>query len=164
MITRKSLIASLALISFMAGGALTPAYAVAEVNTVPGFTTAGTPLALHGFDPVAYFTVGKPLQGNAKLVASHNGAAYYFASQENLDTFKANPAKYAPQFGGYCAYGVSVGKKFDGNPNFWKIEGGKLYRNLDADIANAFNKDVKGAVSKAEAQWPKIESKAPASL
>ncbi len=164
MITRKSLIASLALSGLLAGGALTPAYAVAEVNTVPGLTTAGAPLALHGFDPVAYFTAGKPVQGDAKLVASHKGAAYYFASQKNLDTFKADPAKYAPQFGGYCAYGVSVGKKFDGNPNFWKVAGGKLYLNLNADIANTFDKDVKGAVTKAEAQWPKIESKSPADL
>lgn len=164
MISRKTLIATLALSSAMVGAALSPADAVNEVNAAPGFSTAGTPLALHGFDPVAFFTVGKPTAGDAKFSATHNGASYYFASQENLDKFKAEPAKYEPQYGGYCAYGVSVGKKFDGNPIFWTIDNGKLYLNLNDDIQKKFSADVAGALKNANAQWPKIQSKAPADL
>lgn len=164
MTPKKAMLATLALSSALFGASLSPAFAVNEINTVPGLTTAGAPLALHGYDPVAYFVAGKPTPGNANLVAAHDGASYYFSSQANLDRFKAEPAKYAPQYGGYCAYGVSVGKKFDGNPGYWKVVGGKLYLNLNADIAGKFNADVAGSVSKADAQWPKIEGKAPSEL
>lgn len=160
----RTLLASLALSGALLGGALSPAFAVAEVNTSPGLTKAGAPLALHGFDPVAYFIVGKPTQGDARLFASHGGASYYFASQANLDAFKADPAKFVPQYGGYCAFGVSVGKKFDGNPQHWRIENGKLYLNINADVATTFNKDVAGHVAKAEQRWPAIQSKAPGDL
>lgn len=160
----KKYVAALALSSavLMAGGP--SAFAINEVNTALGLTTAGAPLALHGFDPVAYFTVGKPVQGSAKHISTHNGAAYYFASKVNLDAFKADPAKYAPHYGGYCAYGVSVGKKFDGDPRFWKIVGGKLYLNLNADIAEKFNASPKESIAQADSNWPEIQDKAPASL
>lgn len=160
----KSLLAALVLTGAVFGGAVSTAFAANEVNTTPGYTSDGTPLALHGYDPVAFFTVGKPTVGNAKFVASHNGASYYFSSQENLDKFKAEPAKYEPQYGGYCAYGVSVGKKFDGNPDFWKIINGKLYLNLNADVQKKFDADTDGSLKKAEGLWPKIQSKAPGDL
>lgn len=161
---RKPLFATLILSSALFGAALAPASAANEINSVPGLTTAGAPLALHGFDPVAYFTVGKPVQGDAKYAASHNGAAYYFSSKANLEAFQANPAKYEPRYGGFCAYGVSVGKKFDGNPNHWKIIDGKLYLNLNAEIAEKFNADTAGAIKNAESNWPKIVNKAPSEL
>lgn len=160
----KKLVAAALLVSALVLPLTTPALAVNEVNTVPGLTTAGAPLGLHGYDPVAFFTNGKPTLGDAKYVAAHDGAAYYFASAANLDAFEANPAKYLPQYGGYCAYGVAVGKKFDGDPRFWKIVDGKLYVNLNADIAAQFNEDVAGAVKKADANWRTIETKAPAEL
>ncbi len=160
----KAFVTTLALSSTLLAGGPQSAFAVNEVNTAPGLTTAGAPLALHGFDPVAYFTAGKPVQGNASYVSTHNGAAYYFTSKENLATFEASPAKYAPHYGGYCAYGVSVGKKFDGDPRFWKIVGGKLYLNLNAEIARKFNADTKGAIAKADANWRTIEDKAPGAL
>lgn len=146
-----TVLASLAL----AGSA--PAWAADEVNTTSGLTAAGAPLALHGHDPVAYFTAGKPIEGSAALAAVHEGATYYFASQQNLDAFEANPGKYAPAFGGFCAYGVSVGKKFDGDPRFWTISGDKLYLNLNQEIADKFNENVPGAVAKAEKNWQSIE-------
>lgn len=164
MTPRKMLLATLVLSSAMFSAASAPAFAVNEINTAPGFSTDGTPLALHGFDPVAFFTAGKPTVGDAQFVASHNGASYYFASKENLEKFKADPAKYEPQYGGFCAYGVSVGKKFDGNPNFWTINNGKLYLNLNADIQKKFGADVSGSIKNAEGNWPKIQSKAPADL
>lgn len=160
----KILLNTLALSSALLGAGLSPAFAVNEVNTTPGLTTVGAPLGLHGYDPVAYFKGGKPVPGNAKFAAAGNGVAYYFANQANADAFKANPAKYEPQYGGYCAFGVSVGKKFDGNPHYWKIVDGKLYLNLNADVAAKFDADVPGALSKAEGNWPKIQDKAPGDL
>lgn len=158
------MIALLATLSAIYSANLTPAFAANEINTSPGLTDSGAPLALHGFDPVAFFVEGKPVHGDAEYSATHDGAAYYFASKKNLEAFEANPSKYAPAYGGYCAYGVSVGKKFDGNPNFWKIVDGKLYLNLNADIAKAFEKDVPGAIKNADGYWPDIEHKAPGDL
>lgn len=134
-----------------------PALAAHEVNTTSGFAATGAPLALHGFDPVAYFTDAAPTPGSAAYASVHEGATYYFSSEENQAAFEQNPAKYAPVFGGFCAYGVSVGKKFDGNPRYWTIHGGRLYLNLNADIARKFSEDVPGSVAKAEKQWQRIE-------
>jgi len=161
---KKTFVALVALSSAIFSASLSPSFAANEVNTSPGFTADGTPLALHGYDPVAFFTVGKPTVGNAKFFTSYKGASYYFASQENLDKFKADPVKFVPQYGGYCAFGVSVGKKFDGNPDFWKIIDGKLYLNLNADVQKKFDADTAGSLKNAEGNWPKIQSKAPADL
>lgn len=145
-----------------------PVFAGPEVNTAPGAVlVSGKPapgLAAHGFDVIAYFVQGEPVQGNAKYSLVHNGATYRFASQAHLDAFKANPAKYEPAFGGYCAYGVSVGAKFDGDPRFWKIVDGKLYLNLDAGVQKAWLKDVPGAIRKAEANWPELKDKSPSEI
>ena len=145
-----------------------PALAGPEVNTATGVVlVAGKPapgLAVHGFDVVAYFSEGKPVQGDARFAAVHKDATYRFATQQNLDAFKADPAKYEPAYGGYCAYGVSVGAKFDGDPRYWKIVGDKLYLNLDAGVQQAWLKDVPGAIRKAEANWPKLANKLPSEI
>jgi YHS domain-containing protein len=149
-------------------GLAAPAFAGAEVNTTPGAVlVAGKPapgLAVHGFDVVAYFTEGRPVQGDAAFAAVHKEATYRFASQAHLDAFKANPVKYVPAYGGYCAYGVSVGAKFDGDPRLWKIVNDKLYLNLDPSIQKAWLKDIPGAVKKADANWPKLASKLPSEI
>lgn len=142
----------------------TPVLAADEVNAVPGLSIAGAPLALHGYDPVAYFTAGEPRRGSDKLVHVHEGAAYRFSSQANLDAFKADPDGYAPQYGGFCAYGVSVGKKFDGDPYIWKVEDGKLYLNLNEEISAAFLEDLDGNIAKADSNWPEIEHTAASDL
>jgi len=149
-------------------GLAVPAFAGPEVNTATGAVlVAGEPapgLAVHGFDVVAYFTEGKPAQGDANFAVVHDEATYRFASQANLDAFKADPAKYAPVYGGYCAYGVSVGAKFDGDPRYWKIVDGRLYLNLDAGIQQAWLKDVPDAIKKADANWPDLASKLPSEI
>ena len=149
-------------------GFFAPAVAGPEVNTATGAVLVdGKPapgLAVHGFDVVAYFTDGKPVQGDAKYAVVHKEATYRFASQAHLDAFKADPAKYEPAYGGYCAYGVSVGAKFDGDPRLWKIVGDKLYLNLDSGIQKAWLKDIPGAVRKADANWPKLASKLPSEI
>ena len=148
----------------LALGVAHTAMAADEVNVSIGGTMAGKPLALHGFDPVAYFTDGKPVPGNAGHSAVYNGAAYYFASADHKKTFEADPARYAPAYGGFCAYGVGVGKKFDGSPQHWTVSNGKLYLNVTADISRKFAEDLGGNIKKAEKNWKSIEHKSVGSL
>lgn len=135
-----------------------PAIAADEHNTVPGLTAAGAPLALHGYDPVAFIDLENRIEGRAAYTSVHDGVAYYFSSEENLQKFERAPQRYLPQFGGFCTFGVSVGKKFDGNPRFAAVEDGKLYVFLNEAIFNEFRKDRKGTIRKAERQWRDIRS------
>jgi YHS domain-containing protein len=135
-----------------------------DVNTTRGLTLAGPGLALRGYDPVAYFTEGKPVIGTATYTATYNGATYQFATEAHLQAFKANPAQYVPQYGGFCAFGVAVGAKFDGDPEIWKIEDGKLYLNLNPAIQEQWEKDIPGHITKADTNWPVIKDRAPAEL
>lgn len=130
-------------------------------------TNNGTEISapvMGGYDPVAYFEVGKPVRGNGYQTATYNGGTYLFATKEHKEAFNANPEKYAPQYGGYCAYGVAVGKKFYSDPNRWKIVDGKLYLNLDKKIQNKWNQDVRGYIAKASTNWQRIEHKHPSEL
>lgn len=153
-----------ALIAAQSLAAASPALAVEENNVSNGLTAAGAPLGLHGVDPVAFVTLGNRIEGSAKFTAVHDNVAYYFASQENLDAFNAAPGRFAPQNGGYCTFGVSVGKKFDGDPKYAAVQNGKLYVFLNEDILKAFQKDPAGTIAKAEANWKRIRSTAAADL
>jgi hypothetical protein len=86
---------------------------------------------------------------------------YLFANKKNRKMFEADPEKYLPAYGGYCAYGVAIGKKFAIDPEVWKIENGKLYLNLDTGIQKKWAKDIPGYIKKADANWPEIKEKAP---
>jgi len=121
-------------------------------------------LALRGYDPVAYFSAGKPSMGDARFSAKFNGATYHFASAANLKMFKATPAAYAPQYGGFCAMGVALEKKLDGDPMVWKVVDKKLYLNVNQDVAVAWNRDIPGNLVKADETWPEIMNKTPDSL
>jgi YHS domain-containing protein len=116
----------------------------------------GRGLALQGYDPVAYFAGGKPQKGLSQFSATHEGATYYFASAENRATFEKDPAKYAPQFGGYCAYGVAAGGLFPVDVNTGTIVEGRLVLNKNAEVAAMFAKDREGYVAKADKQWPDL--------
>jgi YHS domain-containing protein len=146
----------LALLALLGALLATPARAVDEVNVSRGATLAGPGLAVHGYDVVAYFTTGKPVLGSDKFAVAHDGGTYRFASQANLDAFNKDPAKYEPAFGGFCAYGVALGKKFDGDPHFWKIVDGRLYLNLNGDIQAKWGEDIAGNVAKANDNWKGI--------
>ena len=113
--------------------------------------------AIKGYDSVAYHTVGKPVQGNSDFELEWNGATWRFASTQNRDLFKADPEKYAPQYGGYCAYGVSQGYKVKIEPDLWAIIEGKLYLNYSQSVQETWNKDRPGYIAKAEATWPDIK-------
>ena len=132
-----------------------PALAVDVTHSTPGIS---------GYDPVAYFTESKPVKGSGYHVAEHQGVTYVFASKDHKEMFEANPEKYVPAYGGYCAYGVAVGKKFVSDPEAWKIVQGKLYLNLDKDIQSKWAKDIPGYIKKSEANWKKIKDKAPSAL
>ncbi|MGI9352852.1 MAG: YHS domain-containing (seleno)protein [Rhizobiaceae bacterium] len=134
-----------------------PALAVDEYNVSSGLTAAGAPLGVHGIDPVSLLKSGKRISGSAEYSAVHDGAAYYFSSQKNLDQFKSSPVSFLPQNGGFCTFGVSKGKKFDGDPNYATVIDGKLYVFLNAQIFKLFQKDKAGTISQAEANWPKIQ-------
>ncbi len=115
--------------------------------------------AIKGYDPVAYFTQGKPVKGSKEYSAMWKGATWYFSSKENQDAFKAAPEKYAPQYGGYCAYGLSQGHKASIDPNAWTVLDGKLYLNYSKDVKSTWDKDRAKYIQDANANWPKVKDK-----
>ena len=128
--------------------------------TLPGFAidpifeTAG--VAIAGYDPVAYFTYSKPVEGSKEHTFDWKGASWRFASAEHRAAFAKNPDRYAPQYGGYCAFGVSRGYAVKVDPTAWKIVDGKLYLNYDHDVQAEWSKDAAGYIRKADVHWPKV--------
>lgn len=114
-------------------------------------------LAIKGHDPVAYFVEGKPMQGRSELSHSIGGATYWFANDRNLQAFKAEPAKYLPQYGGYCAYGVAQGFKPDIDPTAFRVVEGKLYLNLSPAVQTRWLGDVPGFVTRANQNWSQLK-------
>lgn len=109
--------------------------------------------AIKGYDPVAYFTEGKPVKGSEAYSFEWNGATWRFSSAENMAAFTANPEKYAPQYGGYCAYGVADGHKAPISPDAFSILEGKLYLNYNKQVQNTWNKDQQGYIKTADEKW-----------
>ena len=134
------------------------AFAGVEANT------DATGVVLRGYDPVAYFTQGKPVAGDEQFNAEHAGGKYLFSTAANRDAFIANPAKYAPQYGGYCAFGVAEGKKLDIDPNSFTVVDGKLYLNLNPQVLKKWSADTAGYLKKSEPNWPKIRDKSASEL
>ena len=129
----------------------------AQTKSLLNLDKAG--IAIQGYDPVAFFTDKKPVKGDAKFVSKHDGAIYLFASKENKELFKADPAKYTPQFGGYCAYGVSRNKLVEIDVAASQIVDGKLLLQYSKGVRDDFNEDAKGNLAKADANWPKLLEK-----
>ena len=124
------------------------------INTLRNSFLGGrTDTAINGYDTVAYFTVGKPVQGQDRYVVEWMGAKWKFASQAHLDLFKAKPEQYAPQYGGYCAYGVSQGHLVKVEPDQFSVIDGKLYLNFDADVQALFLKDPAGYIRQADSKF-----------
>lgn len=111
-------------------------------------------LALKGYDAVAYFTEGKALEGKKDFEHTWMDATWRFSSEENRDLFAKSPEKYAPQFGGYCAFGVTGGYLAQTDPTAWKVVDGKLYLNYDSDIQKKWSEDIPGNIKKAIEKWP----------
>jgi hypothetical protein len=115
--------------------------------------------AIRGYDPVAYFTESKPVKGYDSLTLNWNNAKWYFSSGKNLSLFKEDPEKYAPQFGGYCAYGLSEGHKSSTEPDTWTIDNGKLYLNYNLNVKKEWNKNRQARIEKANSNWPSLKDK-----
>lgn len=141
-----------------------PLFAADENNVSLGLTGAGAPLGLHGVDPVAFINTGNRIDGNARFTATHDGVAYYFSSEANMQAFEKSSSGYVPQNGGFCTFGVSVGKKFDGDPQYAAVIDKKLYVFLNEDIFNLFQKDRTGTIAKASSEWKKIRHTAATEL
>lgn len=139
------------------GAALLAAPALAAAPEV--FTARFSNLAVGGYDPVAYFEAGAPAKGSKEFSFDYDGATWRFASAENLEKFKASPAAYAPQYGGYCAWAVSQGYTAPGNPQNWSVRDGKLYLNYNDKVQTDWLKDPDGFIAKANVNWPGVLSK-----
>ncbi|GJL92845.1 YHS domain-containing (seleno)protein [Hyphococcus sp.] len=122
----------------------------------PVYTGRFSSLAVDGYDAVAYFTAGKPAKGSKEFSTEYNGAEWRFVSADNLAAFKASPAAYAPQYGGYCAWAVSQNYTARGNPENWTIVGGKLYLNYNTEIQDRWNKDIPGFIAAGDKNWPSV--------
>ena len=120
-----------------------------DINQIDG-------LALHGFDPVAYFTQNKAVKGEPVLTASYQGVTYQFASKEDQAAFEADPAKYVPRYGGFCALATSKGIKADIDPHAFAINDGKLYVNYSDKALQAYQHDIKGNTDNANHNWPEV--------
>jgi YHS domain-containing protein len=114
--------------------------------------------AIQGYDPVAYFLEDRPVKGLREFSVMHSGVNWYFSSDKNQKVFKANPEKYLPQFGGYCAYGMSNGYKAKTEPDAFTIVDGKLYLNYNLEVRNLWNEKQTKYIIKANANWPTVKN------
>ena len=121
------------------------------------YTSRWSNVAVQGYDPVAYFTIGEPTKGSGNYSTTYNGAEFRFVSQSNLDTFLADPEAYAPQYGGYCAWAIADGKYAKGNAKNWAIVNGKLYLNYNSSIQKKWDSDRAGFISRGDVQWTNLQ-------
>jgi YHS domain-containing protein len=150
--SRRALAAAAVALSVLS---IAPIDAYAVKATGGEYNTLYAGLGAKGYDVVSYFSDGKPVPGSDKFTQAYGGVTWQFASAEHRDMFKADPTKYAPQYGGFCAWGVSQGKLFDVDPvNGWTVSGGKLFLNFNGDLNKTFARDTEGFISKAERNWP----------
>jgi YHS domain-containing protein len=150
---RRTLWLGMVLLGLGALGLALPAAAGGVVNS-----SSFTGTAIEGYDPVAYFTEGRPVEGASAFSHDWMGATWYFASAENRDRFAAEPERYAPQYGGYCAWAVAHGYTAKIDPAAWKIVDGKLYLNYSKDVQADWTEDIPGNISKGNANWPRIHA------
>ena len=150
----RRLSAIFVLLAGLFGVTVAPAQAGGEINASRLFG-----VAIEGTDPVAYFTQNMPLEGKREFSVDWKGATWRFASAANRDAFKGDPERYAPQYGGYCAWAVSQGYTASIDPEAWKIVDGKLYLNYSKSVQSQWAADVPGNIAKADQNWPAIRAK-----
>lgn len=148
----KKIIVILQMLTLMMFSALQPASAEDAVHT--GYFSNK---AVSGYDVVSYFTEGKPVEGSSKYTLKYKGADWLFSSAENLALFKNDPVKYAPQYGGYCAWAMSNDKRAPGNSPFWTIYNDKLYLNYDQNVLDTWRADKDAFIQKADLHWANLE-------
>lgn len=151
--TRRFLVA--ALVALPVAAAATTFHAEPAAAGKPQIFAPGGK-AIRGYDPVAYFTQRKPVKGSAKYTHKWKGATWYFSSARHRNMFKRNPTRYAPQYGGYCAYGIAQGYVVKIEVDQWAIVNGKLYLNYSRGVQSRWKKDVPGYIKTADKKWPSI--------
>jgi len=117
---------------------------------------SGDGLAINGYDPVAYFTQGRPVRGSRQYALVWKRAEWWFSSAANLAAFEANPRAFAPQFGGYCAYAVSQGYTAATDPEAWRIYRGKLYLTVNQNVRGAWAENIDNHIVQANSNWPGV--------
>ncbi|MEM6439077.1 MAG: YHS domain-containing (seleno)protein [Pseudomonadota bacterium] len=158
-----SLRAGLAAAALAAAAVLAPAGAALAADEI-FISDAAKGIAINGYDPVAYHSEGAPVKGSADFKFEHEGAVYKFSSAENLAAFEADPARYAPAYGGWCAVGTSKAKKIPTQPELFAIVDGQLYLNSSEGAHKLFKGDKPGTISTADANWTRIETTPAAEL
>lgn len=144
--------------AFMIGATAIPMVVIttmAHAQKPPVFS-AGGGVAINGYDPVAYFTQSAAVQGSPDHTSTHDGAVWQFANAENKAMFDADPAKYAPQYGGYCAYAVSRGYTASTDPHAWTVHNGKLYLNYSKSVQGLWRLRRAAHIKSADANWPSV--------
>lgn len=131
----------------------------AVAGSAPIHTRRFSDLGLNGHDPVARVALGEPAEGSRRFSTRWNGATWRFVSADNRHAFAADPARYAPRYGGYYAWATAQGYLAPGDPRFWRVVGGGLYVNDDGDVQLAWEKDIPGFIRSADANWPSILEK-----
>lgn len=131
-----------------------PGIGIAQRSEV--FTTKDG--AIDGYDAVAYFTSGKPTKGLKSYSSQWNGATWFFSNRENKMLFDADPQRFAPQYGGYCAYGTAEGHKAPTQSDAWSIVNNKLYLNYDLDVRTKWSKNQSGYIEQADRNWPQVRA------
>jgi YHS domain-containing protein len=134
----------------------TACLSVAAAASADPINKNGSGVAIKGYDPVAYFTDSKPVKGAAQFSHQWNGATWQFASAAHRDEFAKSPEKYAPQFGGYCAYGVSQNHTAPIDPDAWTVLDGKLYLNYSQSVKNTWSKAIPKYLEQADKNWPAL--------
>jgi len=127
---------------------------VSSLAIDPIYTGGATRAAIKGYDTVAYFTEGKPVKGLAQYSVQYQDATWHFSSEENQQLFMAAPEKYAPQYGGYCAYAIARGTTASIKPKYFTVHHGKLYLNYNKGVQKRWQKDKRGYIKKANKNWP----------
>ncbi|MEO1169450.1 MAG: YHS domain-containing (seleno)protein [Pseudomonadota bacterium] len=141
----------------LAIGLASPAFAEDEYNVTSGYTLDGVGLGVHGVDTVVLSTTDTVAQGDAAHTVVHDGVAYYFGSQITAQRFQEDPDRYLPQYGGFCAYAVALGRKLDGDPRYADIVDGRLYLFVNAVIFERYLADREGTLRRAAEMWPTIQ-------
>ncbi len=145
--SRRMVLAGLGIAAFV------PTAALAKDRV---YTSRLSNIAASGYDVVAYFTDSRPVEGSKSFTAEYDGAEWRFSSAQNRDLFVANPVRYAPQYGGYCAWAVSQGYTASTVPEAWRIVDGKLYLNYSTGVQAKWEKDIPGHIAKADTNWPNV--------
>lgn len=153
---RRVVLGLIALATVTATLAQLPHTAVGKAKAPKVFTGIVRGVAVGGYDPVAYFTQDRAVRGSKDITLRHDGAIWRFSSNENKAAFAAAPQEYAPAYGGHCSWAVSRGYTAKGDPNAWRIVGGRLFLNYNKKVQQTWERNISSNVSKADRKWPQL--------